>query len=100
MHNLPLEPQCFSTRSEQSHLVPTRASGWAEWCHPDRPDKLYLHANTTGAVFSMDIETRLGVIKMYSLRSKTFGLGSVWCWIGDNYDGGVRADGYWENGDA
>jgi hypothetical protein len=71
-----------------------------EWFHPDFPEKTYLFSNTTGSVFTVDIETRLGLIKMYSLRSKTFGLGSAWCWVGDDYDRGVRADGYWENGDA
>ena len=51
-------------------------------------------------MFTVPIDTRLGVIKMYSLRSKTFGLGSVWCWVDEEREKGVRADGYWENGDA
>ncbi|GHJ85051.1 hypothetical protein NliqN6_1453 [Naganishia liquefaciens] len=98
--NLPLEPQCFSTRSQEHPLTPVESNGWRTWYHPDRPEKTYLFSNTTGSAFKFDIETRLGIIKMYSLRSKTFGLGSVWCWVDGKREQGVRADGYWDNGNA
>lgn len=98
--NVHLEPQCFSTRSAQHPLMPTRSNGWREWHHPDRPEKTYLFANETGASFEYEIETRMGTIKMYSLRSKTFGLGSIGCVVDGDESTWVRADGYWDNGNA
>ncbi|KAH8090423.1 hypothetical protein HD553DRAFT_266702 [Filobasidium floriforme] len=97
--NVPLEPQCFSTRSTLYPLTPNTNSGWSTWSHPDRPQKVYLKADEPGSKLTFDIETRLGTIKLYSLRSKTFGLGSIDCWVDDREEDKVRADGWWDNGD-
>jgi len=69
------------------------------WSHPDHPQKVYLKAHEPGSKLTFDIETRLGTIKLYSLRSKTFGLGSIDCWVDDRKEDKVRADGWWDNGD-
>lgn len=95
----PLEPQCFSTRSTKYPLTPRINTGWSFWHHPDNPQKVYFKADQPGSRFTYDIETRLGTIKMYSLRSKTFGLGSIECWVGDDKGNSVRANGWWDNGD-
>lgn len=69
------------------------------WFHPDRPEKTYLTAREPGAIFTFPIETRLGIIKLYSLRSATFGLGSVLCWVDDGREKATRTDGYWDKRD-
>lgn len=95
-------PMCFSTRSKepQFNLTPTANEGWEYWAQPEHPDKLYLLARQPGARVSFELETIVGTIKMYSLRSKTFGLGTVECWIGDARDRAVKVVGWWDNGNA
>ena len=99
---LPFHPMCFSTRSEDPrfNLTPTSTEGWAPWVHPDHTDKPYLISNTPGSTFTFGLDTSLGVVKMYSLRSKTFGLGTVECWVDGQRDRSVKVNGYWDNGDA
>lgn len=84
--------RCF----ELTYPGPTHRSTWS---HPDHPQKVYLKADEPGSKLTFDIETRLGTIKLYSLRSRTFGLGSIDCWVDDRKGDKVRADGWWDNGD-
>jgi hypothetical protein len=37
---------------------------------------------------------------VYALKSKTFGLGNIECWIDDEKDRSVVVEGWWDNGDA
>lgn len=97
-HNLPLKPQCFSTRSTLHPLAPIESHGWSLWSPVETPDKTYLMADQPGATVVVEIETRLGDIKMYSLRSRHFGLGSVECWVGTRRKDAVRVDGWWDQG--
>jgi hypothetical protein len=70
------------------------------WVHPEHLDKPYLIATEIGGRVTFTLETHLGVVKMYSLRSKTFGLGTVECWADQERDRSVKVEGYWENGNA
>jgi len=98
----PFHPMCFSIRSQNPkfNLTPAAREGWDYWAHPDHADKPYLISQTPGSTVTFRLETSLGVVKMYSLRSKTFGLGTVECWADDERDRAVKVEGYWNNGNA
>jgi len=95
-------PTCLSTRSHDPNfnLTPSSSLGWESWVHPDFLDKSYLVAHVPGATVSFEMETSLGVVKMYSLRSMTFGLGSVECWVDRERDRAVKVVGWWDKGEA
>ncbi|KAK4689994.1 hypothetical protein P7C73_g97, partial [Tremellales sp. Uapishka_1] len=96
----PFRPTCLSTRSPfpQYKLTPTYSQGWSAWTHPDFLDKPYLVANETGALVRFEMETVVGVVKIYFLRSKSFGLGNVECWVDSDRDRAVNVLGWWDNG--
>ena len=98
----PFHPTCLSTRAKDPRyqLTPTHSYEWEHWVHPDYPDKPYMVARQPGATISFEMETQVGWIKMYSLKSKSFGLGSVKCWVDDDMDQSVIIDGWWDNGYA
>jgi hypothetical protein len=98
----PYHPICLSTRTTDSayNLTPIATEGWAHWVHPDFTDKPYLVARKPGSWAKFELETSLGVVKIYSLKSKTFGLGNIQCWIGDDRQQSVEVEGWWDNGDA
>ncbi|KAL7421921.1 hypothetical protein Q5752_003693 [Cryptotrichosporon argae] len=96
-HRLPaFHPTCLSARATDPayNLTPTASDGWAHWVHDDHKDKPYLIASQPGATVEFELETNVGVVKIYSLKSQTFGLGKIACAV----DGGesVIVDGYWE----
>ncbi|RXK39296.1 hypothetical protein M231_03375 [Tremella mesenterica] len=95
----PFKPICLSTRSSDPrfNLTPTYTDGWEHWVHPDYRDKPYIMATEPGSRVSFELETNVGVIKMYSLRSRTFGLGTIVCWVDDDVDKGVTVTGWWDN---
>jgi hypothetical protein len=95
----PFHPTCLSARSSDPrfNLTPTFSEGWEYWVHPDHLDKPYVVASEPGSRVEFELETSVGVIKMYSLRSRTFGLGSVSCWVDDEVDRAVNVEGYWDN---
>jgi hypothetical protein len=98
----PFHPTCLSTRAKDAryNLTASHNYGWEHWVHPDHLDKPYMLARTPGATISFEMSTEVGWIKMYSLRSKTFGLGTVKCWVDDDIDQSVKVVGWWDNGDA
>lgn len=95
---LPLRPTCLSIRSPDPrfNLTPTANSGWSVFAHEEHPDKPYLIPNGPGAQVSFQLETRIGIVKMYALKSATYGLGKALCWV-DDADEGVVVNGYWKN---
>jgi hypothetical protein len=95
-------PTCLSTRAHEArfNLTPSESYNWDHWIHPDYPDKPYLISRTPGAVVSFEMDTEVGWIKMYSLKSKTFGLGTVKCWVDDDLDRAVKIAGWWDNGEV
>ncbi|QRW19610.1 GDSL-like lipase/acylhydrolase family protein [Rhizoctonia solani] len=85
---------CMSTRAKNSPFKPSSAIGWFEWAWKE---KKYFLAREPGAIVTFDIHVGpMGVVKLEYLRSKTFGLGFIRCWIGEDNGGGVEIDGYWE----
>lgn len=91
-------PVCLSTRTTDPayNLTPIATEGWAHWVHPEYTDKPYLVATKPGSWAKFELETGLGVVKIYALKSRSFGLGSVSCWIGDERDQAVVVDGSWD----
>jgi hypothetical protein len=94
----PFRPLCLSTdaRERQYRLTPTRGEGWAHWTHEEHKDKPYLRATGPGSWVEFGFETSLGVVKVYTLKSRTFGLGDVECWVDGDREGGRRVQGYWD----
>jgi len=68
------------------------------WTSPLSPDKQYLRATEIGALIRMEVE--VGVmrrVRLTLLKSKSFGLGDVWCWVDDDRKSGKRLQGWWDN---
>ncbi|OXG24589.1 hypothetical protein C366_00118 [Cryptococcus neoformans Tu401-1] len=98
----PFHPTCLSTRAKepQFNLTPSANEGWEYWVHPEHLDKPYFVARTPGARVSFELETSVGIVKMYALKSKTFGLGTVECWADEERRKNVKIEGYWNNGNV
>lgn len=98
----PFHPICLSTRTTDPayNLTPIATEGWSHWVHEKFQDKPYLVARKPGSWAKFELETGLGIIKVYALKSKTFGLGNVRCWVGEDEDQSVEVEGWWDNGDA
>ncbi|ADV20148.1 hypothetical protein I305_01227 [Cryptococcus gattii E566] len=98
----PFHPTCLSTRAKEPrfNLTPSAIEGWEFWVHPEHLDKPYLIARTPGARVSFELETSVGIVKMYALKSKTFGLGTVECWVDEERRKSVKIEGYWDNGNV
>lgn len=94
----PFKPMCLSTdaKEERYNLTPTRSRGWEHWVHPEHLDKPYLVAKKPGSWVEFEFETSLGVVKVYSLRSRTFGLGDLECWVDGDKDKARVIEGYWD----
>ncbi|KAJ4471886.1 hypothetical protein C8J55DRAFT_155525 [Lentinula edodes] len=70
---------------------------FAMWNHPQNPGKVWLTGRKPGVKVAFKVQTSaLGRIRVTYLRSGSYGLGSVWCWVDDNRNMGKRLDGYWE----
>ncbi|ODO08911.1 hypothetical protein L198_00650 [Cryptococcus wingfieldii CBS 7118] len=98
----PFHPTCLSTRSKEPrfNLTPSYNDGWEYWIHPEHLDKPYMVAREPGARVSFELETGVGMVKMYALKSKTFGLGTVECWADEERDKAEKIVGWWDNGDV
>ncbi|WRT69354.1 uncharacterized protein IL334_006338 [Kwoniella shivajii] len=98
----PFQPTCLSTRAKQAqfNLTPSYNEGWEYWIHPEHTDKPYLVAKEPGATVSFELDTNVGVVKMYALKSKTFGLGDIECWADDEKHKSTKVTGWWDNGDV
>ncbi|WWC93165.1 uncharacterized protein L201_008133 [Kwoniella dendrophila CBS 6074] len=97
------KPICLSTRATEAkfNLTPSYNDGeWEYWVHPEHLDKPYWVARKPGAVVSFELSTNVGIVKMYRLQSKTFGLGTVECWANEDKHKSVKIAGWWDNGDA
>ncbi|KAJ3985709.1 hypothetical protein F5890DRAFT_1552916 [Lentinula detonsa] len=69
---------------------------FAMWSHPENPGKVWLTARKPGVKAAFNVQTSaLGRVRVTYLRSESFGLGSMWCWLDDNRQKGRRLDGYW-----
>ncbi|KAK8870123.1 hypothetical protein IAR55_000693 [Kwoniella newhampshirensis] len=97
----PFHPICLSTRAREPrfNLTPSANDGWDYWIHPEHLDKPYLVGRVPGATVTFELETNVGLVKMYSLKSKTFGLGTIECWVDEERDRSAKVIGWWDNGD-
>lgn len=67
------------------------------WVFKGQQDKPYLVAREPGS--TVKFEVMVGVMKrvrLTHLRSKTFGLGDIWCWLDDDKKGGTRIVSWWK----
>ena len=66
------------------------------WTYQGRNEKPYLRATEPGSYVKFSVEVGvMNRVRITYLRSKTFGLGDVWCWVDDDKKGGTRLPGYW-----
>jgi hypothetical protein len=80
--------------SKKTPLVPYAMDGWYPWSWKD---KSYFVAKTVGAKITFEVDLQgMGIVLMSSLRSKTFGLGVVKCWIDDLESDAKYVSGYWD----
>jgi hypothetical protein len=107
----PVNPICMSTSSTKNPLEPisTQTRGWTRWAPDQRPDKVYIRATEPGSRVAFNVKVGVGrTVRVTFLRSKTFGMGSVFCWVGTilkegtgieeeevGKHNGVRMDGWW-----
>ncbi|KIK55053.1 hypothetical protein GYMLUDRAFT_888548 [Collybiopsis luxurians FD-317 M1] len=100
----PAKPFCEIAGGKRFPLNPLPAplstegpDAFALWSHPSRPDKIWLTARKPGVKVAFKVKpSTLGRIRITYLRSKTYGLGSLFCWVDDNRAQGRRMDGWWE----
>lgn len=101
-HTNPIfRPHCLSTRAQEAkfNLTPIANHGWYWWVHQEHLDKPYLVASKPGSVVTFELEVNVGIIKMYSLRSMSYGFGMVDCWIDNDVEHKVTVDGFRDNPD-
>ncbi|KZT33438.1 hypothetical protein SISSUDRAFT_1054222 [Sistotremastrum suecicum HHB10207 ss-3] len=92
----PTHPTCLSLKSAKHPLVPLQADGWEHWIYKNNAEKPYLRATKPGSRISFSVKVGvIGRVRLTYLRSFSFGLGSVWCWIDEDHAGGRRLDGWW-----
>ncbi|KZS87475.1 hypothetical protein SISNIDRAFT_553158 [Sistotremastrum niveocremeum HHB9708] len=100
---IPVQPMCSSTTSKKHPLTPLKMDGWKKWTAPHSASKkTYYRSTTPKSTISFAVNVGpVGRVRLTYLRSKTFGLGSSWCWV--DVDGvadsekkyGKRLDGWW-----
>jgi len=70
----------------------------AHWVLEIIPDKTYLRATEAGDYAKFKITVGLvGRVRVSYLRSNTFGLGDIWCWMDDNKNMGRLFQGWWRH---
>jgi hypothetical protein len=100
----------MTTTSSKHPLIPTKSQthGWDRW-EPAQfkgPDEVSIRATVPGSRVAFGVKVGLGgTVRVRFLKSKTFGMGSVLCWIslhdrvmikdeGRGREKGVRWDGW------
>ncbi|TXT13322.1 hypothetical protein VHUM_00689 [Vanrija humicola] len=90
-----IDPFCQSMNSKKNQLATLHNDGWREWNWKDKPQH-YLIADKPGSKVTFEIETALGVVQIFFLRSAVFKLGNAKCWVNDDVDQAHVLEGYWE----
>ncbi|KAJ3723604.1 hypothetical protein DFJ43DRAFT_648958 [Lentinula guzmanii] len=101
---LPAKPSCQIASPNAKHPLaplpyPLSTEGpdaFALWSHPKNPDKIWLTGRKPGTKVAFRVRTSaLGRVRVTYLRSEGYGLGSAWCWVGEEREKGQRLDGWW-----
>ncbi|KAE9392193.1 hypothetical protein BT96DRAFT_979539 [Gymnopus androsaceus JB14] len=67
------------------------------WSHPANPGKIWLTGWKPGVKVAFKVwASTLGRVRVSYLKSKTYGLGSLFCWVDGDEVGGKRMDGWWD----
>lgn len=96
-----IQPKCDSIDSQRHPLVPSSSTDWEKWVQPGgkmgdpNQHKSYWRSSKPGAQISFQVETTIGDIMIYYLRSKSYGLGDAKCWIDDASNKAVKIVSYW-----
>lgn len=96
----PWKPWCISEQSpdDSTALKPLRTSGWTHWIDPTGQTKPYFTADEPGARVTFGVEVQPGgIVELYSMRSRGFGLGTVKCWVGEDEAGARKVVGWWDS---
>lgn len=94
----PWHPTCYSARSPDPkyNITPVANEGWTFWFHDNHKDKPYFVADTPGSRIKFELPTVVGLIKLYSLRSREYSLGNLKCWVAGREDQATTVEGYWD----
>ncbi|KAJ3805717.1 hypothetical protein F5876DRAFT_69563 [Lentinula aff. lateritia] len=95
---MPLPQPVSSEGHDASDMsqVPDPSDSFALWSHPGNPGKVWLTGRKPGVKVSFAVQTSsLGRVRVTYLKSESYGLGSVWCWIDGDREKGERLDGWW-----
>ncbi|GJJ12747.1 hypothetical protein Clacol_006992 [Clathrus columnatus] len=109
-------PTCQSVRTTKHPLTPIENQGWyvstsatiiiishcsylfgrTIWTFKGRLDKPYLVAKNPGDFVKFEVLVgTMRRVRITYLKSKTFGLGDVWCWLDDDRAKGTKVSGWW-----
>jgi hypothetical protein len=67
------------------------------WVYEGGKDKPYLIAKEPGSVVKVEVVVGvMGRVRITYLKSKTFGLGDIWCWLDDDREGGKKVVSWWQ----
>lgn len=96
-------PKCDSVDSPKHPLVPISHEGWEKWFQQGgkmgdpRTQKSYWRSSTPGARIAFDIETTLGDVIVYFLRSQSYNLGDAICWVDQARNKAKSISSYWKS---
>ncbi|KAJ4470802.1 hypothetical protein J3R30DRAFT_3710698 [Lentinula aciculospora] len=102
---LPAKPSCQIASPNAKHplnpLPPPLSTlgpdAFSLWSHPKNPGKVWLTARKPGVTVAFRVRTSAwGRVRVTYLRSESYGLGSVWCWVDEQREKGRRLDGWWQ----
>ncbi|GJJ16092.1 hypothetical protein Clacol_010371 [Clathrus columnatus] len=89
-------PTCQSVRTTKHPLTPIENQGWTIWTFKGHNDKPYLVAKNPGDFVKFEVVVgTMRRVRITYLKSKTFGLGDVWCWLNNDRAKGTKVSGWW-----
>ena len=95
-HSSLLTPKAGTYLPGYSFLHCSPLSCRERWVYKGQRDKPYLVAKEPGSTVKFQVEVGvMGRVRITYLKSKTFGLGDVLCWVDDDKQKGTKVVSWW-----
>lgn len=96
-----MHPSCQVIDSDTHPLNIISNKGWEKWTWRNDEtgkEKHYLRATTPESKVTFQLPLVTGRVELYYLRSRSFGLGNVKCWLngGDGGEHQLEIQAYWD----